>query len=98
MPLVWRQGPGFARIQDHAKHPARVRNPSTGPNLRLVVEITFADGLPESYLLPVTFADENTTTRLLAETPQAVLVRLEGQQSLCDALYLPEPRAALLRR
>ena len=63
----------------------------------LVVEVVFTDGLPESYLLPVAFADEATTARLLAETPQAVLARLEGQQSLCDALHLPETRAALLQ-
>ena len=63
----------------------------------LLVEFAFTDGWPENYFLPLTFADENTTTRLLAENPQAVLVRLDGQQSLCDALYLPEPRATLLR-
>ncbi|MDR3403746.1 MAG: maltose alpha-D-glucosyltransferase [Chthoniobacter sp.] len=63
----------------------------------LVVEVAFTDGLPESYLLPVAFADESTTTRLVAETPQAIIARLDGQQSLCDALHLPEVRAALLR-
>ncbi|EDY20760.1 trehalose synthase [Chthoniobacter flavus Ellin428] len=62
-----------------------------------VVEVSFTDGLPESYLLPVAFADENTTTRLAAEAPQAIIARLDGQQSLCDALHLPEARAELLR-
>ncbi len=63
----------------------------------LVAEVAFTDGLPESYLLPVAFADENFTLRLVAEAPQAIIARLEGQQSLCDALHLPEVRATLLR-
>jgi maltose alpha-D-glucosyltransferase/alpha-amylase len=63
----------------------------------LVAEVAFTEGLPESYLLPVTFADESTTARLLAEAPHAVIARLEGGASVCDALYLPETRAALLR-
>ena len=63
----------------------------------LVVEVAFTEGLPESYLLPVALADEATTVRLLAEAPQAVIARLEGGHAICDALYLPEVRAALLR-
>jgi maltose alpha-D-glucosyltransferase/alpha-amylase len=63
----------------------------------LVVEVTFSDGLPDSYVLPLAFADEPTTTRLLAEAPQSVVARLESGQSLCDALQLPETRATLLR-
>ena len=63
----------------------------------LVIEVAFTDGLPESYLLPMAFADETTTARLLAEAPHAVIARLDGQQSICDALHLPETRAALLR-
>ena len=63
----------------------------------LIVEIAFTDGLPESYLLPVAFADENTAARLLAEAPHAVIARLDGRQSICDALHLSETRAALLR-
>jgi maltose alpha-D-glucosyltransferase/alpha-amylase len=63
----------------------------------MIVEVTFADGLPDSYTLPVAFADEPTTTRLLAEAPQFVIARLEGGQSLCDALQLADARTALLR-
>ncbi len=62
----------------------------------LIVEITFTDGLPESYILPIALADETTTTRLAAEAPHAIIGRLAEQQSLCDALHLPETRAALL--
>jgi maltose alpha-D-glucosyltransferase / alpha-amylase len=69
-----------------------------GSDARLfVIEVVFTDGLPESYLLPMAFADESTTARLVAEAPHAVIARLEGQQSVCDALHLPETRAALLR-
>jgi maltose alpha-D-glucosyltransferase/alpha-amylase len=78
-----------------------VQNVPIGPDSSaarlLVAEVSFTDGLPESYLLPVAFSDENTTARLLSEAPQAIIARLDGQQSLCDALHLPEPRAALLR-
>jgi maltose alpha-D-glucosyltransferase/alpha-amylase len=63
----------------------------------LIVEVTFADGLPDNYVLPLAFADELTTTRLLAEAPQSVVGRLEGGQSIGDALQLPETRATLLR-
>jgi maltose alpha-D-glucosyltransferase/alpha-amylase len=63
----------------------------------LVIEVAFTDGLPDSYLLPVAFADENTTARLAAEAPQAVIARLPGRQSICDALHLPETHTVLLR-
>ena len=63
----------------------------------VVIEVAFTDGLPESYLLPMAFADETTTARLIAEAPHAVIARLDGQQSVCDALHLPEARATLLR-
>jgi maltose alpha-D-glucosyltransferase/alpha-amylase len=63
----------------------------------LVVEVAFADGLPDSYVLPVALADEKVTARLAAEAPQSVIARLDGQHSICDALQLPETRATLLR-
>ncbi len=63
----------------------------------LVAEVAFTDGLPDNYVLPVAFADEATTARLLAEAPQSVIVRLEAGQSICDALQLPETRTTLLR-
>ena len=63
----------------------------------LIVEVTFAEGLPDSYVLPLAFADELTTARLAAEAPQSVVARLEGSQSICDALQLPETRTTLLR-
>jgi len=62
----------------------------------LIVEVMFTDGLPDSYVLPVAFADEATTSRLAVEAPQAVIARLDGGLSICDALQLPEVRSALL--
>ncbi len=64
----------------------------------LIVEVMFTDGLPDSYVLPVAFADEPTTSRLAAEAPQAVIARLDGGLSICDALQLPEARSALLNQ
>ncbi|HEY3900044.1 MAG TPA: maltose alpha-D-glucosyltransferase [Chthoniobacter sp.] len=63
----------------------------------LILETSFTDGLPESYLLPVAFAGENTTAHLLADAPQSVIARLADQYSICDSLFLPEARAALFR-
>jgi maltose alpha-D-glucosyltransferase/alpha-amylase len=63
----------------------------------LVIEVAFTEGLPESYLLPVAFASANEADRLESENPHAILARLDEQRALCDALYLPEVRAELLR-
>ena len=89
---------GKERILRELKIVQNVPLGADGSSARLlVVEIAFTDGLPESYLLPVAFADENSTIRLSAEAPQAIIARLEGQQSICDALHLPDVRATLLR-
>jgi len=63
----------------------------------LVVEVAFTEGLPESYLLPVAIAPAAEGERLSLETPRAILARMDEERVLCDALYLPEVRAELLR-
>ncbi|MDB6075763.1 MAG: treS, partial [Verrucomicrobiaceae bacterium] len=62
----------------------------------LVVEASFADGTPESYLMPLAFARGEEAKRLQAEFPQVVLATFSDDQILCDALYLPEFRSHLL--
>jgi maltose alpha-D-glucosyltransferase/alpha-amylase len=89
---------GKERILRDLKFVQNVDISTDGSAARLfVIEVAFTDGLPESYILPMAFADENTTARLVAEAPHAVIARLKDQQSVCDALHLPEARAALLR-
>ncbi len=57
----------------------------------LVIEVAFAEGLPESYLLPLIVANN------VAEAPQAVLARFEDGWAICDAMHSGEARAELLR-
>jgi maltose alpha-D-glucosyltransferase/alpha-amylase len=89
---------GKERVLRELKIAQHVDISTDGSAARLfVIEVAFTDGLPESYLLPMAFADENTTARLVAEAPHAVIARLDNQHSVCDALHLPETRATLLR-
>ncbi len=58
----------------------------------LLIEVSYKSGLPETYLLPLTFAKEHSANNLLQESPQAVLARLKiGDEEgiLCDAFYTP---------
>lgn len=58
----------------------------------LLVEVTYADGEPETYVLPVTFLPEPYVEQYLAEHPGAGLVRLTARGDkglngiLCDAM------------
>ncbi len=62
-----------------------------------VVEVTFMEGSPESYSLPLSFVDEAIGESLAAEMPNAVLARDPNGRVLCDAIHLPEARAEILR-
>ena len=63
----------------------------------VALEVAFNDGLPETYLLPLCFAEGETVERLASATPLAVVARFDGGRALCDAFHLPEARADLLR-
>jgi maltose alpha-D-glucosyltransferase / alpha-amylase len=45
----------------------------------LIVEVEYVDGEPESYVVPVTFAEGEEAGRLLAVQPGAVLATVRGQ-------------------
>jgi maltose alpha-D-glucosyltransferase / alpha-amylase len=56
----------------------------------LLIEVNYKSGLPETYLLPLTFAKKRFANSLLQEFPQAVLTKLkfDGEEGiLCDAFY-----------
>jgi maltose alpha-D-glucosyltransferase/alpha-amylase len=58
----------------------------------LLIEVNYKSGLPDTYLLPLTFAKKKFANTVLQEFPQAVLTKLKwnGQEGiLCDAYYTP---------
>lgn len=58
----------------------------------LLVDVNYKSGLPETYLLPLTFAKNKFANSLIQEFPQAVLskMRFNGAEGiLCDAFYTP---------
>ncbi len=62
----------------------------------VVVEVSFQDGQPESYLLPIARV-EGPMEASLAAHPHAIIARIEGGGVLADALFLPEVRERWLR-
>ncbi|MGA0559759.1 maltose alpha-D-glucosyltransferase [Larkinella sp. VNQ87] len=58
----------------------------------LLVEVTYEQGLPELYQLPVTFVKTDRVGPITENYPQAILAQLQlGDEPsfLCDALYTP---------
>jgi len=76
---------------------------SGDPDLQLVVvEVEYVDGEPESYVVPLTFAEGEEAGRLLAVAPNAVLATVKGQGKgrsgvLVDALTDERAQRALHR-
>jgi len=67
-------------------------NVSAGDNATslLLIDVNYKTGLPETYLLPLTFVRKQSVNTLLHEFPQSVLAKLkmDGQEGiLCDAFY-----------
>ncbi len=63
------------------------------------VHAAFAEGLPETYLLPLACSRGEAATRILAEAPLAVVARFAGgaeEQILHDAIHDGSFRTALL--
>ncbi len=59
-----------------------------------LVEVTFQEGQPETYLLPLAQMEDTAEATFPAE---AILARIEGGQLLIDALFLPQVRAFWLQ-
>ena len=61
-----------------------------GQAFLFLLEVNYKSGLPESYLLPLTFAKEQSADSILQEFPQAVLAKFKLDRKegiLCDAFY-----------
>jgi len=59
----------------------------------LLVEVSYEDGLPENYTLPLTFVKEPLAKNIRETCPQALLAQIKvGNERgiLCDAFYTPE--------
>jgi maltose alpha-D-glucosyltransferase/alpha-amylase len=66
----------------------------------LLMEVQYAEGLPEVYLLPVAFAAAEKAKKIMESFPPAVLARLkagEAEGILYDGVYDGEFRRQLLR-
>ena len=62
-----------------------------------LVEVSFLDGQPETYVLPIAQVEGATEASLTAAHPHAIIARIEGGGVLADALFLPEVRERWLR-
>jgi len=63
----------------------------------VVIEVSFTEGLSESYVLPLALVGDPAAREVNTTTPHAVLARFEDGRILCDAIHVPEVRAELLR-
>ena len=73
--------------------------PGEGAARLLLLEVSYVEGFPETYVLPAQFAKGEVAERLATELPQAVIARFgEGEESrvLYDATYDEDFRRALL--
>jgi len=71
----------------------------TAGGLLLIVEVSYRDGTPESYLLPLAYASGAKMEAILQEFPQSVIATMRGREEtgiLFDALWEGEFRKALL--
>ena len=67
-----------------------------GPACLTIVEVSYASGRPDTYLLPLGVATGVEADRIAREEPGRVLARLEGVGLIHDALAEPEVSSALL--
>ena len=63
----------------------------------LLVEVSFLDGQPDTYVLPIARIEVAAEAAFTAAHPEAVIAKIEGGGLLADALYLPEVRRRWLR-
>jgi len=65
----------------------------------LLLEVNYAEGLPDVYLLPLSFASKDKAQKIIEEFPQGVIARLrtsDGGGILYDSVYDEEFRRILL--
>jgi maltose alpha-D-glucosyltransferase/alpha-amylase len=65
----------------------------------LLVEVSYTEGSPDLYFLPLSFIPKNQAQRILEEFPQGVIADLrvgDEQGFLCDSIYDEEFRKILL--
>lgn len=58
----------------------------------LLIEVTYEQGMPELYQIPVTFVQGERASQITTSSPQAVLAQMKlGDEEglLCDALFTP---------
>ncbi len=63
----------------------------------LLVEVSFIDGMPETYVVPIAKIEESAEAAFTALHPKAILARIEGGGILGDALFVAEVRERWLR-
>ncbi len=67
----------------------------------LLFDVSYESGLPETYLLPIAFANEADMTRLGQSCPQAMICHLkigEVNGALCDGLYITEVQHLIFQK
>lgn len=65
----------------------------------LLLEVNYTEGLPDMYLLPLSFASKEKAQKITEEFPQGVIARLrtsDGDGILYDSVYDEEFRKSLL--
>jgi len=65
----------------------------------LLVEVSYNEGVPDIYLLPVSFADKHTMQTILEQLPDAVMARISvgsAEGIVYDGMHDSDFRAALL--
>jgi maltose alpha-D-glucosyltransferase/alpha-amylase len=71
------------------------------PALLTLLELSYERGLPEIYQLPLAFASGGIASKLISDSPEALIAELQiGDERgwLCDAYYLPDFQQELFRR
>ncbi|MGB8167403.1 MAG: maltose alpha-D-glucosyltransferase [Chthoniobacteraceae bacterium] len=61
------------------------------------VEVTFQDGTPEMYLLPIARVEASAAAPLSTAHPRAIIARVEDGSVLADAFFVAEVRERWLR-
>ncbi|RBP37698.1 maltose alpha-D-glucosyltransferase/alpha-amylase [Roseimicrobium gellanilyticum] len=71
--------------------------PTDVPEVRLVVvEVSYTEGLPERYLMPLSITGGEEARQMLDNLPAAVLAKFKSGEVLADAFHLASYRLSLL--
>jgi maltose alpha-D-glucosyltransferase/alpha-amylase len=72
--------------------------PTDVPEVRLVVvEVSYTEGLPERYLMPLSITGGEEARQMLDNVPAAVLAKFKSGEVLLDAFHLATFRLSLLQ-